>query len=61
MFLKRIFDIVFACLGIFAVSPLLFIVSILIAFESKGGVFYLQTRVGLNNVDFKLFKFLLDK
>jgi lipopolysaccharide/colanic/teichoic acid biosynthesis glycosyltransferase len=30
---------------------------ILISIDSRGGVFYLQTRVGINNKDFRLFKF----
>jgi len=32
-------------------------ISLLIFFGSKGGVFFLQTRVGKNNKDFQLFKF----
>jgi lipopolysaccharide/colanic/teichoic acid biosynthesis glycosyltransferase len=37
--------------------PLFFIISVLIFFDSPVGIFYLQTRVGKNNKDFKLFKF----
>ena len=37
--------------------PFLFILSIAIVIESRGGVFYKQTRVGKNNKDFKLYKF----
>lgn len=57
MFLKRTFDIFFSFIGLVVISPLLFIISILIILESRGGIFFLQTRVGKNNVDFKLFKF----
>ena len=53
----RFFDIFFSLLGLIILSPLLVILSIAIVVESKGGVFYMQTRVGKNNKDFKLFKF----
>jgi len=55
--LKRIFDIVFSFFGILVLSPIFFIIALLIIFDSKGGVFYFQQRVGKNNVDFKLLKF----
>lgn len=55
--LKRIFDLIFSLLGLIILSPLFLIVSILIVWDSKGGIFYRQTRVGKGNVDFKLWKF----
>lgn len=55
--LKRLFDIIVSFIGLVCLSPFLLILSMLIVIESKGGVFYLQTRVGKNNKDFKLFKF----
>jgi len=55
--LIRFFDIFFSLLGLIILSPLLVILSIAIVVESKGGVFYMQTRVGRNGKDFKLFKF----
>jgi lipopolysaccharide/colanic/teichoic acid biosynthesis glycosyltransferase len=57
MFAKRIFDILFSFVGLVLLLPIFFIISVLIIFESKGGVFYLQTRVGQFGIDFKLFKF----
>lgn len=57
MLAKRIFDILFSFLGLLFLSPIFLLISILIISESKGGVFYFQNRVGLNNNDFKLFKF----
>jgi lipopolysaccharide/colanic/teichoic acid biosynthesis glycosyltransferase len=57
MIIKRLFDIFFSFIGLFFLLPILVILSLLIVFESKGGVFYLQTRVGYKGVDFKLFKF----
>jgi lipopolysaccharide/colanic/teichoic acid biosynthesis glycosyltransferase len=38
-------------------SPLLIIIAFLVATTSRGGVFYVQKRVGKNNRDFNLFKF----
>lgn len=55
--IKRIVDFSFSLFGIILLLPLFIIVAILITLDSRGGVFYLQTRVGKNNKDFKLFKF----
>jgi lipopolysaccharide/colanic/teichoic acid biosynthesis glycosyltransferase len=57
MLAKRLFDLFFSILGLVFILPLLLIISILIVIDSRGSVFYLQTRVGLNSKDFKLFKF----
>ncbi len=42
---------------LFILIPLFFIVSLLILIDSKGGVFYKQTRIGINEKEFLLFKF----
>ncbi len=55
--LKRLFDIVCSLIGILILSPFLIIIILLVAITSGFPVFYLQTRVGKNNIDFKLFKF----
>lgn len=55
--LKRAFDIVFSGLGLIFILPLSIIIAILIKLESKGTIFYRQTRVGQFNKDFKIFKF----
>lgn len=55
--LKRLFDIVCSFTGLLLLLPLFLFISIGIAIGSRGGVFYLQSRVGKNNRDFKLFKF----
>jgi lipopolysaccharide/colanic/teichoic acid biosynthesis glycosyltransferase len=44
-------------MGILILSPLLLILFLSVAFNSGFPVFYLQTRVGKNNKDFRLFKF----
>jgi lipopolysaccharide/colanic/teichoic acid biosynthesis glycosyltransferase len=53
----RLFDFIFSLLGILILSPLFFIIYILIIMESKGGGFYVQKRVGKNGIDFNLLKF----
>lgn len=55
--MKRIFDIFFSFIGLIFLSPIFLVIAIIIKIESKGSVFYLQTRVGKNNKDFKIFKF----
>ena len=55
--LKRLFDIVFSVLVILILLPFMFIITLIISFESEGGFFYFQKRVGKNNCDFILIKF----
>lgn len=57
MILKRIFDIICSFFGILILLPIYLIISVFIFFDSKGGVFYFQKRVGKENADFSLFKF----
>jgi len=54
---KRIFDIVFSCLGLILLAPVLVVLAIIIKLDSKGPVLFIQPRVGLNNKDFNIFKF----
>ena len=56
-FFKRIFDLLSALIVIIVFSPLLILLSVWIAFDSKGGVFYKQERVGKNGKLFNLLKF----
>ncbi len=55
--LKRIFDFVFSLIGLIILSPLFFVISLLIIFDSKGGVFYIQKRIGKNFIEFGIIKF----
>ncbi len=55
--MKRIFDIVASGCGLLVLLPLFVVLSVWIKLDSKGSVFYRQTRVGRYNRDFKLFKF----
>lgn len=50
-------DIVVSFTGLLLLSPLFVIIALWVGFSSPGGVFYMQTRVGRYNRDFKLFKF----
>lgn len=55
--MKRTFDIIASGLGLIVLSPLFLILAVWIKTDSKGPVFYRQTRVGKGNKDFRLFKF----
>lgn len=54
---KRIFDILFSIIILCLFSPFGIIVSLLILLTSRGGVFYIQERIGKNGVPFGLYKF----
>ena len=54
---KPVLDFFFALLGVALLSPLFFIISIIIKLDSKGPVFFKQERVGKNNKIFTLIKF----
>lgn len=54
---KRIFDILLSILGISVLIPLFLIISCLILFDSRGGIFYKQLRIGRNKKPFNLLKF----
>ena len=54
---KRIFDCLFSSIGLIIISPIFMLLSLLIALDSQGGIFYKQVRIGKNMRPFKLFKF----
>jgi lipopolysaccharide/colanic/teichoic acid biosynthesis glycosyltransferase len=54
---KRIFDIFSSLIGLIILSPFLLLISLLVLFSSRGGIFYRQTRVGKNDKNFRLWKF----
>ena len=54
---KRLFDILFSFAGIILLLPFFILISVFVALSSKGGVFYVQKRVGKDDRDFSLFKF----
>lgn len=53
----RFFDVLFSLVGLVVLSPVFLIVSLCILLDSRGGVFYRQTRVGKEGGDFRLYKF----
>jgi lipopolysaccharide/colanic/teichoic acid biosynthesis glycosyltransferase len=55
--LKRVLDFILSLIGIILLIPLFLLISFFIVFDSKGGVFYLQERIGLNGKPFMLIKF----
>ena len=55
--LIRFFDVLFSFLGLMLLLPFFIIIALLILLDSHGGAFYLQNRVGKNNIEFKLLKF----
>lgn len=54
---KRLFDIICSLSGIILLSPVFICITIWIIIDAGWPFYYLQTRVGKNNKDFKLFKF----
>ncbi|MGX1962168.1 sugar transferase [Levilactobacillus brevis] len=55
---KRVFDFVASLIGLILLSPVFLIVAIAIKLEDpKGPVFYSQTRVGRQQLPFKMYKF----
>lgn len=54
---KRIFDILFSLFILIALFPVYVIISILIAFSSDGGVFYISKRIGRGGKTIKCIKF----
>jgi Undecaprenyl-phosphate glucose phosphotransferase len=55
--LKRVFDFAFSALVLALSSPLLILIALLIRLTSRGPVFFVQERVGLNGKPFKMYKF----
>ena len=54
---KRTLDLVGAGLGLLAVSPFLAAIALMIRFDSRGPVFFRQTRVGRDGQRFQMIKF----
>lgn len=55
--IKRLFDIVCCGLGVIIISPLLFLIALLVKLTSKGPILYSQIRMGLDGKEFKMYKF----
>jgi len=57
LFLKRIFDVIVSALMLVALSPILIAISIMIAMDSKGPVFFRQERITQYGRKFRIHKF----
>ncbi len=54
---KRAFDLLGACIGLLAVAPLMIAFAIAIKLDSRGPVFFRQSRVGRHGKRFQMLKF----
>lgn len=54
---KRIFDLLFSCLGLIFLTPLFLLIAILIKLDSPGPILFRQERVGRKGKIFKVYKF----
>jgi exopolysaccharide biosynthesis polyprenyl glycosylphosphotransferase len=55
--IKRLLDVLVACVALILLSPFFLMVTVLIKATSSGPVFFIQRRVGVNKRLFKLYKF----
>ena len=54
---KRLFDIISSSIGLLCLAPVFVVMAVWIKLDSRGPVFYRQTRVGRHGRDFTMFKF----
>jgi exopolysaccharide biosynthesis polyprenyl glycosylphosphotransferase len=54
---KNLFDWFAAAIGLMLLSPVMFMIGLMVKMTSKGPVFYRQIRVGINNQPFLIYKF----
>ena len=54
---KKFFDLLFSLLFLIFSLPLFLIISLFIKLSSRGPIFYLQERIGKNNIPFRCIKF----
>ena len=57
LLIKRSYDIIFSLLGLVALLPVFIIIAIAIKIDSRGPIFYTQSRVGKDGQNFKIYKF----
>ena len=55
--IKSFFDLLFSLLFIITFLPLFLVISFLIKLSSRGPIFFIQKRIGKNNIPFKCIKF----
>lgn len=55
--MKRVVDFVLSALGLIVLSPLFFIIAVIVSLTSPGPAFFRQFRIGRNGCSFKMLKF----
>lgn len=55
--MKRCFDFVISLIGIIVLSPILLILALIIKCTSPGPILFKQKRIGIDNKEFKIYKF----
>ena len=55
--MKRLFDFITSLIGLILLSPIFFILSLLVKIYSDGSVFFIQERIGRNGKIFRMVKF----
>ncbi len=55
--IKRLFDVLISGVSIVLLLPVYVLLAVLIKLDTKGGVVYKQTRIGLHKKPFKIYKF----
>ena len=55
--IKNLFDLLFSFSFLIALLPLFIFISLLVKLSSRGPIFFLQKRIGKNNITFKCIKF----
>ena len=56
LFIKRVFDVLMSGIGLIIAAPVMLLVALPLLLESKGPLFFSQTRVGLNGRTFRIYK-----
>lgn len=54
---KRLFDVLFGGIALLVAAPFMLIIALIIKLSGSGPVFFRQTRLTRNNLEFKVFKF----
>ena len=57
LIIKRCLDLIFGIIGLLILTPLFFVIAILIKLDSKGPVIFRQKRFGKNKKEFYILKF----
>jgi O-antigen biosynthesis protein WbqP len=56
-YIKRIFDFIYALIGLILLSPIFILIGLLIKLDSRGPIFFTQRRIGQHKKEFKMLKF----